>query len=678
MKICTTNFCRKTYIPKFLRVMKITAFLILICIMHVSANTYAQKINISKTNTPLNIVIDDISKQSGYDIVFDASLINRLKPVTVNIKDATIQTALDICLKNEPLTYNIEGKLVVLKFKSQVSPVTATEAQVKDIAVTGRVLDEKGKPVPGATVKIQTSQIATSTKEDGTYRIMVPDEKTVLVYSFIGYESQSVIVGSKKEINVSLKEQDSHLNEVVVVGYGTLSKKDVTTSISSLRSADINDFPSTGVDKAMTGKLAGVQVLQPNGAPGAGISIAIRGKSTITAGSDPLYVVDGQPLSDNDVNGPGLSVNPLNAINMDDIESVDVLKDASAAAIYGSRGSNGVVIITTKRGKTDKPLISYNAYYGIQQTTKKIPLLDAYQYAQLIYDAHNNTYLDLLADKNLSGSPNDDNATRLSKLGAAAGSVSQSYLLPPEIVPYLAGQPDLTNTDWQAAIFRNAPVQSHTISATGGSNNVKYYISGNYLDQDGIVIASGYKKYGGRVNLDASYGKLKLGVSINYIYAQYQFQPTEGRFSSNENIVAGALTASPFFPIYNTDGSYNYNQYNWQYGQSQSINPVALANLKTDVTAENKLLSNIFAQYNFTPDLSDKISFGTDVDDFNRSAYRPSTLPTVSPSLATSTPTGEYRNTNLVNWVAENTLAYNKRFGDHSIQAIGGCKSNCR
>jgi TonB-dependent SusC/RagA subfamily outer membrane receptor len=359
--------------------MKTTAFLILICIMQVSAATYAQKITINKTNAPLKAVIEEIRKQSGYDIIFDANVINRLKSVTINVKEATIENALDVCLKNEPLTYTIDDKFVVLKVKPQAaSIVSSSEVQVKDIAVTGRVLDEKGLPIPGVTVKILNTQVATSTKEDGTYRILVPDEKTILVFSFVGYEPQSLLVGSKTELNVSLKPQNSSLNEVVVVGYGTQNRKDVTTSVSSLSAKDINDFPATGVDKAMTGKMAGVQVLQPTGAPGAGISIKVRGTGTITAGSDPLYVVDGVPLSDNDVNGPGFKVNPLDAINVNDIETIDVLKDASAAAIYGSRGSNGVVIITTKRGKTNKPAISLNSYYGIQSVTKEIPMLDAY------------------------------------------------------------------------------------------------------------------------------------------------------------------------------------------------------------------------------------------------------------------------------------------------------------
>uniref|UniRef100_UPI00301C71A7 SusC/RagA family TonB-linked outer membrane protein n=1 Tax=Pontibacter sp. 13R65 TaxID=3127458 RepID=UPI00301C71A7 len=374
--------------------------------------------------------------------------------------------------------------------------------------------------------------------------------------------------------------------------------------------------------------------------------------------------------SESNSTGPGLTVNPLNNINMADIETIDVLKDASAAAIYGSRGANGVILITTKRGKKDKPTISYNGYAGVQKVNKKLDMLDAYQYSQLLYDAHNSTYFDLLEDKGLTGSINDDNATRLAKLGGPAGATNQAYLLPPEIMPYLEGRPGLTNTDWQEEVFRQASTQNHTLSMAGGSDNIRYYVSGNYLDQQGVVIQTGFKRYGGRVNLDASYRNLKLGATVNYGYEQYQFQPSEGRYFNQETIVPVALAMSPFFPVYNPDGSYNYAQYNYQYATTQIVNPVALANLKTDNTNQGKLLGNLFAQYDLTPELSNKISFGVNINNANRSAFRPSVLPQLSPSSPTSVPTGSYRNVSFVNWIAENTLSYNKYFGDHSLNAI--------
>ncbi len=556
--------------------------------------------------------------------------------------------------------------------------------QTATSSVSGTIMTQKGEVLEGVTVSVTESTgksvVTATTDKKGSFRFagLKVGNAYNFSFSFIGYKDTVIRLFKIREGNgnsmlVRLMAMETNLNDVVVIGYGTQNKKDVTTSVASIKGSDINNYPATGLDKALTGKLAGVQVLQPSGAPGAGISILIRGRGTISAGSDPLYVIDGVPLSDNEINGPGIKVNPLNAININDIESVDVLKDASAAAIYGSRGSNGVIVITTKRGKKDRPSINFNTYAGTQQTNKKIQMLDAYQYAQLIYEAHNNTYFDLLADKNKTGLATDDNATRLSKLLGAAGSTNQAYLLPPEIFPYLNGQAGLTNTNWQDAIFNKAPQQNYSLSASGGSDNIKYYISGNYLDQRGIVLNSGYKKYGGRLNLDAHYGKLKLGANVNYNFAIYDNQQTEGRFNGNlENIVSGALVASPFFPVYNSDGSFNYDQYQWQYAQSQLINPVALALLKTDVTTENKLLSNVFAEYELLKGLKYKASFGASITNANRSAFRPSTLPSTLTRSTPSIPSGNYRNVQITNWMIENILTWNKRIGEHSVNVMGG------
>ena len=495
--------------------MKLTVLLtvVIICCQAVFAAN-GQKISLSLKNVPIEKAFGEIKKQSGYIFWYESNLLADASPVTIVVADAPLDQALDQCFKDQPLKYQVVGQTIVVTRKQKPDPAQGP-AQPKG-TVTGKVTDANGQPLPDVTVRVKNNSAATTTDNEGVFHIRA-DDNAILVISHVGYVAREVKVNNQQVPAIALVPSPDKLNEAVVVGYGTQNKRDVTTAISSLHASDVNNFPATGVDKALKGRLAGVQVLEPNGAPGAGISIHVRGTGTITAGSDPLYVVDGVPLSDNDVNGPGFKVNPLNAINVNDIESIDILKDASASAIYGSRGSNGVVIITTKRGKRDKVAISANSYYGVQVVAKEIPMLNATQYAQLIYDAHNNTYFDQLAAKGLTGSATDDNATRLNKLGAAPTNTSLAYLLPPEIFPYLNNQPGLTNTNWQDAIFRHAPMQSHTLSAAGGSDNVQYYISGNYLDQDGIVVNSGYKRYSGRVNLDAHYNHLKLGASFNYI-----------------------------------------------------------------------------------------------------------------------------------------------------------------
>jgi len=684
-------YCRKTgLIPPikfnqlYLKIMKISTLVFLLiltcCLTILAKSTNGQtmkevKISLDERDNSLDVVLAHIEKLSAFHFVYQSDRVKQQQIKQFKVDRASIESILVTLLESRGFTFKQLGdNIIINQAPAPMGGNANTGRTAKQLALTmgGKISNEKGETLPGVTILIKETRQMASSQSDGAYTIQAEVGQT-LVFSYLGYKKVEKTIGNSSTINVTMVSESNLLQDVVVVGYGTQSRKDVTTAISSLKSIDINNFPASGLDKAMTGKLAGVQVMQPSGAPGAGITIAIRGKSTITAGSSPLFVVDGLPLSDygnnNNGNGVGMQVNPLDAININDIESIDVLKDASAAAIYGSRGSNGVVIVTTKRGKKDKPIISYNGYYGVQQVAKKIPMLDAYEYADLIYDAHNNSYLDLLEDKGIAGSIDDDNATRLAKLGGD-NSGGQAYILPPEIFPYLNNEPGLTNTDWQDAIFRNAPMQSHTVSATGGSPSVRYYISGNYLNQQGVVIQSGFKRYGGRVNLDASYQKIKLGASINYTFEDYQFQRSEGRFATDEFIVPIALTSAPFFPIYNPDGSYNYGQYNYRNAVSQTINPVALANLKADRTGDHKLLGNVFAQYDFTPEISNKLSFGINVDNANRNYYRPSTLPTVNPSSPTSNPVGDYWNSNFVNWMVENTLSYNKRIGDHSIKAI--------
>jgi TonB-linked SusC/RagA family outer membrane protein len=629
----------------------------------------AIKISIKAKRESLASILNKIERITNLHFVYPSDKVNTVRIKKLSVSNLPVSLVLDELLTSNNMIYKQIGDNVLIDVAKKKSLDRVMSAPIK---IEGKVLDETGQPLPGVTVKIKDSQKATSTDNQGGYHL-IADENDVLIFTFIGYQTIEQPVNGKLVINISMRPSASQMKEVVVIGYGTQTRKDVTTAVSSLGADQINDFPSTGVDKAMTGKLAGVQVLQPDGAPGAGISIHVRGTGTITAGSDPLYVVDGVPLSDNDINGPGFKVNPLDAINVNDIENIDVLKDASAAAIYGSRGSNGVVIITTKRGKKDKVAVNINSYYGIQSVTKEIPMLNATQYAQLIYDAHNNTYFNQLAAKGLTGSASDNNATRLSKLGASATNTSLPYLLPPEIFPYLNGQQGLTNTNWQKAIFQQAPMQSQTASISGGSDNVQYYISGNYLNQDGIVINSGYKRYSGRVNLDAHYNHFKVGTSINYSYGIINYLNTEGAFNNgNQNIIEGALVASPFFPVKNPDGTYNFDQYKWQYSQSNGINPVALAMLKTDVTYEKKLLSNVYAEYEIIKDLKFKMSFGTDISDFNRSQFSPSTLPSPLTLTTPSVPTANYITNQITNWVEENTLTYKKHWGDNSLQALVG------
>ena len=380
--------------------------------------------------------------------------------------------------------------------------VYSTNAQ----QLQGTVKDNAGEGLAGVSVLVKNQATGktqgTLTNSTGNFDLRLSESGNfTLTASFIGFETsvltnQLFETGKNYPYQLVLEQENKSLEQLVVVGYGSQKKRELTGAIANLSAASIKDQPVANLEQALIGKLPGVQVLQNTGAPGGSISVRIRGLNSISAGLDPLYVIDGFPISNDlsDLQGstdvlltPGIgsfqkSPNPMSSFNADDIESIEILKDAAAAAIYGSRGSNGVVLITTKKGSaTGKGRISYNTYAGVQQVTRKVDLLDAYQWSQFSYDAKNTAYLSAVP----TGKITDNNTVR----------ANANYQIPSEILPYLAGNANLTNTDWQDAIFRSAAIQNHTLSATGGSEKVQYYISGNYFDQDGIVIASGFKRY---------------------------------------------------------------------------------------------------------------------------------------------------------------------------------------
>lgn len=540
--------------------------------------------------------------------------------------------------------------------------------------LTGTVTDATtGDALAGTTVQVKGTNVGATTDAAGRYQLNLPAGGRVLVFSFIGYQPLEVTVGNRTVVDAKLTATDNALSEVVVVGYGVQNRRDVTTAIGSVRARDLANQPVASFDQALAAKIAGVQVSQTSGAPGAALSVRVRGTGSISAGNDPLYVIDGIPLSrdtkfatgSTSTQFPDNPINVLSTINTDDIESIEVLKDASAAAIYGSRGSNGVVLLTTKRGKEGRTTISYDSFVGVQQVSKKLDLLNAYEYAQLNAEAKNNAYL----DRNPAGKITDPNDVRSKGVGAP------STLIPPQVLPYLSGQAGLTDTDWQDEIFRAAPIQNHTLSISGGKDNVRFYVSGNYLDQRGIVINSGFKRYGARANVDVKTGRLSVGFNLNPTYARHDLIKAEGPYLA-EGVVGLAVQIAPIWPVRNrtggpADGSYNFDANGWGYGATSILNPVAIANEVSDKLGHLRLLGNAYAQYDITPGLSYRLSVGTDINSFQRDYYRPSTLE-IRDRKGPSVPTGFSRAQNFVNWLVENTLNYNRSFGAHTVSALAG------
>ena len=514
--------------------------------------------------------------------------------------------------------------------------------------VSGRVTDETGQLLPGVTVLVKGAgtpdrTTGTTTNAEGVYRLSVPTANATLVVSYVGYLSQEVAINNRSVVDVQLTPGDKTLSEVVVVGYGTQQKKDLTGAIATVGSRDIQKLPVSSFDQALKGQVAGLQITNTSGAPGGNTSILVRGISSITGGNDPLFVIDGFP-----VNNAGVG-NPLNTINPNDIESIDVLKDASATAIYGSRGSNGVIIVTTKKGKTGKAKIELNAYTGFQNLSRKIPLMNAQEYAAWVTEARNASYLDNVANAN----PSDPNSKRAS-----------SYQ-----IPVIFQDPSkLTTTDWQDAIFRTAPITSYQLSASGGTDNLRYALSGGYFNQQGIIINSGLERYTFRANIDGKLSpKLSVGVTLAPSYTKQTDVNAEGHYGAL-GILSAAQSMPPYIPVYNPDGSYTSNVVATE-GQPAIANPVQIANEYKILPSQFRVLSNAYADYSFTKDLRLRVTIGTDVNYSKIRTWTPNTINPSNPSTATST------NSENNSWLNENTLSYKKQVGDHAFDAVVGYTS---
>jgi TonB-linked SusC/RagA family outer membrane protein len=571
--------------------------------------------------------------------------------------------------------------------------VTAT-AWAQTSEITGIVKDETGQPLLGASI------LLINTKTNEKKGIMVNAEGKFLITglsagipynisaSYIGYVTKTIEnyllkAGEQATLLIQLNPTSSSLTDVVVVGYGSQKKKDVTTAIASIKASDLENQPINNAAEAMVGKMAGVQVSQGSGAPGGALSIKVRGVGTITAGSSPLYVIDGVPISNDNIN----------TLNTNDIASIEVLKDASSAAIYGSRGSNGVVLITTKQGKSGIATISVNSYTGWQTLAHKIEMMDGYQYAQMVLESRNNTYadaMDAINRKNtalglptINYSLNDNNATRLVNAGAG----NTSAVIPSEIYPYLQGQQGLTNTDWQNEIFRTAPIQNHSISASGGSETMKYYASLEYFDQDGIIINSGFKRYNGRLNLEGNKGIFRYGINITPSFTNEKRVNANGPYSAG-GVVASALHYAPIWPVYNSNGAYSFAQNSWSpeavttlpngstvsgNGETQAWNPVALAMLQKDDFRTNRITGSTFLEASILKDLKYKVQLGIDVYNSAEDTFRPSVIPQANTAgNPLSDASGTSRTIKETNWLLEQTLNYSKVIGNHSITALLG------
>lgn len=618
-------------------------------------NVFAEQSNNDRTlftlessNMTVKEIINKIEKESEYIFFYMDKSIDMNRRVSVNTNKEDIEKVLQQIFADSNVNYYISNRQIMLSKKNAVS--IADASQQNRISIKGSVKDALG-PIAGANILIKGTVNGTITDMDGNFTLEDVPSNAILDVSYIGYITQTIQVNNQSVFHIILKEDSEALEEVVVVGYGVMKKKDLTGAVAQVGNSSLKDLKISHPTEAMAGKLAGVQVQQVGGQPGQPATIRVRGSGSITASSAPLYVVDGYPLGTQN----------LNAINPNDIESIEVLKDASAAAIYGSRAANGVVLVTTKSGKAGKLSVNLDVYAGFQNVTKKLDLMDAQEFVEFSREAFNNNYISKVAGASITdpvSSRPSGNRYRYPAFYDDAAYVSS------------LGR----GTDWQDEIYRTAPVQNYQLTVTGGDEKSKYMFSAGYYDQQGIVINSDYKRYSGRAKIDSKLADwLTMGINIAPTYMTAN-QITQGHWAS-DGVINSALATASVTPVYNEDGTW----------ASQSMYAVAsdgLTGVPNAVASTNihnysttlRLFNNGYIEIIPIKNLRIKSTFGADFNEYRNEYFRPSTIPSngnVAPLPATDRKATE-KTAQTVNWLNENTVTYNGVWGNNQLDLLGG------
>lgn len=518
--------------------------------------------------------------------------------------------------------------------------LTILSASGQQKMITGKITDIKGESLPGVNILIKGTVTGTTSDVNGNFALEA-SEKDVLIISFIGYTSEEVVVGNTTSLNITLVEDVKTLQEVVIIGYGSVKKEDVTTSISSVSQKELKNLPVAGVDQAIQGRLAGVTVTNNGGQPGGGVSVRVRGITSVN-GNEPLYVIDGVPFQ-NPINtleanflggGSGQTAQSIMAsINPSDIESIDVLKDASAQAIYGSRAANGVVLITTKKGKAGEGKITYDAYYGMKTIPKKLPVMNLREFAE---------YQNSLVPE--------------------INAVTGGNQLPTEEFanPSLLGN----GTDWQDEIYQTGTVHSHQLSFSGGQDKTSYYVSGSYFNEKGTLIETNFDRYTLRANIDHDIKKwLKIGFSTNLNRSEQKIGLSDGF----DAVTSTVLYNSPASPVKDVYGNYVGQTTIGTSTFGNPNNPVVLAKYRDVRNITTRGFGALYGEIKFMEGLSLRNEVNYDYNSASDRAYQPNIKnDSLKIDLITPSKLREQR-TNSLYWALKNYLNYTKSFGKHNI-----------
>lgn len=602
-----------------MRVSFLPAFLILIFTFSLKAGTsYAQAddkiISISADNTELKKVLNTITEQTGVKFTYSSDAIDVHRKITCNIQAQELKFFLTQVLIPLGIGYTVINDKQILLIKA---PQRQTIDVSHNLTINGLVTNDKSEPMPNVSVLEKGTSNGTVTGPDGRFSLSVTNNTVVLIISYVGYQTQEIAVNGQRDIPVQMIEQNNQLDQVVVIGYGTTQRKNLTYSIAKVGEKDLKDVPVTSFEQALQGKVAGLQVTSPDGKPGGTAFLRIRGISSVNLASDPLYVID------------GVVVNNLSGINTDDIASVEILKDASAQ-IYGVNGSNGVVIVTTKRGKAGKAKISFTNTVGISRISRKLSMLDKDQYLSLMNDVYSNAGID---------------------------------------VPAAITTGTLNNTNWQHETYGTGLFHNHELQFSGGNDKFNFFLSGGYQQEEGTISPADYKRYSIRSNIDYNLtSNFRIGSNTSLTRQVSQNIPYNSR-ANQGGVVLSALTSTPTSSTKpNPDGSYPYGN------PTQALdNPLAVTRGITDMTYISKVISNVFAEWQLPFHLQLRTSLGVDYQQAKGESYID---PYITGNGRATNGQGSVSNNDELVWINTNTLTYKKEIVNHqNIEIMVGSEA---
>lgn len=581
--------------------------LLLVSFCLATVTLHAQVINKTFKNETLKTVLKEVEQQTGLSVIYKTDEVNENKRITATFKNASLDEVLNKILDKE-LTYKLQNKMIVILKKVQKSEINVPKKNI-----TGVVVDDKDEPVIGASVVVKGTSIGTITNLNGSYTLNdVPGDALISV-SYIGYQSVELHAGSNKDLaRIVLKEDTKVLNEVVVVGYGVQKKSDITGSVSSVKSAELLSAPNASTAQALQGRVSGVVVQNTGGEPSGNVSIRIRGANSLSYGNDPLIIID------------GVQDGNIGSLNPNQIESIEVLKDAAALSVYGSKGANGVILVTTKNGKTGKPQVSYNGFVSFDEVRRTLPSLNARDYALLVNEAREENGL--------------------------------NPIFAQDEIPL-----ENHTTNWQDKIFRNATSQSHNVSLSGAKENVSYFISGGYVNKDGIVQNTNFKQYTLRANFKVQ-ATSRLNFSLN-TFVSYD----ETHNGDYGQAIISALQWSPTKRIYDSESEGGYTQPGGGVGPVSIYNPVGYALETVDDSSVAASNISFTAEYKFWDflKLSSLFAYKTNSNSsgwFDNQRMNNGNIEDINGSKTQS---------RYIALQSTSILTFDKAFGDHNIQATG-------